>query len=57
MRVVDSLEDLPIEISDPAERDRVLLQLSVALESKDRGRSLAPGALPPGGRERYCSTP
>jgi hypothetical protein len=35
MRVVDSIKDLPIEISDPAELDRVLLQLSVALKSKD----------------------
>jgi hypothetical protein len=35
MRVVDSIKDLPIEISDPAELDRVLLQLSVALKPKD----------------------
>jgi signal recognition particle receptor subunit beta len=35
MRVVDSIKDLPIEISDPADLDRVLLQLSVALKPKD----------------------
>ena len=35
MRVVDSIKDLPIEIADPADLDRVLLQLSVALKPKD----------------------
>jgi signal recognition particle receptor subunit beta len=35
MRVVDSIKDLPIEITDPADLDRVLLQLSVALKPKD----------------------
>ncbi len=35
MRVVDSIKDLPIEIADPADLDRVLLQLSIALKPKD----------------------
>jgi len=35
MNVVDAIRDLPIEISDPSELERVLLQLSVALRSKD----------------------
>ncbi|HLF57815.1 MAG TPA: hypothetical protein VI942_13320, partial [Thermoanaerobaculia bacterium] len=35
MRVVDAIRDLPIEISDPADLERVLLHLNVALRSKD----------------------
>jgi hypothetical protein len=35
MRTVDSIRDLPIEISDPADLERVLLHLNVALRSKD----------------------
>jgi small GTP-binding protein len=35
MQVVDAIRDLPIEISDPADLERVLLHLNVALRSKD----------------------
>ncbi len=33
--VVDAIRDLPIEISNPSDLERVLLQLNVALRSKD----------------------
>ncbi len=35
MQVVDAIRDLPIEIADPADLERVLLHLNVALRSKD----------------------
>jgi hypothetical protein len=35
MQVVDAIRDLPIDISDPADLERVLLHLNVALRSKD----------------------
>jgi hypothetical protein len=35
MRTVDAIRDLPIEISDQADLERVLLHLNVALRSKD----------------------
>jgi signal recognition particle receptor subunit beta len=35
MQTVDAIRDLPIEISDPADLERVLLHLNVALRSKD----------------------
>jgi signal recognition particle receptor subunit beta len=34
-KVVDAIRDLPIEISDPTDLERVLLHLNVALRSKD----------------------
>jgi signal recognition particle receptor subunit beta len=35
MRIVDAIRDLPIDIADPADLERVLLHLNVALRSKD----------------------
>jgi len=35
MRTVDAIKDLPIEIADPADLERVLLHLNVALRPKD----------------------
>jgi len=35
MKVVDAIRDLPIEISDPADLERVQLHLNVALRTKD----------------------
>jgi len=34
-QIVEAIRDLPIEISDPSQLERVLLQLNVALKSKD----------------------
>jgi len=34
-RVVDAIKDLPIEITEPAQLEKVLLQLNVALKPKD----------------------
>jgi hypothetical protein len=34
-QIVEAIRDLPIEIQDPSQLERVLLQLNVALKSKD----------------------